>query len=146
MAPQTPVTVIYDEKPIEFARAAELGDALWIETADLARRTGWELKPQGLCRGELCYPVAAAARAGLQRESDGLKWTNLTAIAEVAGQPYASDREHRVWYFGTEAAARGNQLRSLVAPDFALPDLSGKVHRLSDHRGQKVFLLAWASW
>jgi hypothetical protein len=27
-----------------------------------------------------------------------------------------------------------------------LPDLDGKMHRLSDYRGQKVFLLAWASW
>ena len=33
-----------------------------------------------------------------------------------------------------------------TAPDFALPDLSGRVHRLSDYRGQKVFLTTWASW
>ena len=32
------------------------------------------------------------------------------------------------------------------APDFALPDLDGRVHRLSDFRGRKVFLATWASW
>jgi len=32
------------------------------------------------------------------------------------------------------------------APDFALPDPSGRVHRLSDHRGKKVLLVTWASW
>ncbi|HSY78461.1 MAG TPA: redoxin domain-containing protein [Verrucomicrobiae bacterium] len=34
----------------------------------------------------------------------------------------------------------------MQAPDFELPDLDGKLHRLSDYRGKKVFLLAWASW
>jgi hypothetical protein len=146
MAARTAVTVIHEEQPIEFARASEINGALWIEAGDLAQRTGWELKPQGLCRGDLCYPVAAGARASMQRESDGLKWANLSAIAEAVGLPYAADRKHRACYVGTEAAARASQLRSLEAPDFALPDLSGKIHRLSDHRGSKVFLLAWASW
>lgn len=37
-------------------------------------------------------------------------------------------------------------LASLQAPDFELPDLDGKMHRLSDYRGKKVLLAAWASW
>lgn len=32
------------------------------------------------------------------------------------------------------------------APDFALPDLQGRVHRLSDYRGKVVFLNLWATW
>jgi len=32
------------------------------------------------------------------------------------------------------------------APDFALKDLSGKVHRLSDYRGRNVMLIFWATW
>ena len=39
-----------------------------------------------------------------------------------------------------------SRLRSGEAPDFALPDLSGRMHRLSDYRGKKVLLYAWASW
>lgn len=31
-------------------------------------------------------------------------------------------------------------------PDFALPDLDGKTVRLSDFRGKRVALVAWASW
>lgn len=32
------------------------------------------------------------------------------------------------------------------APDFALADLSGHTHRLSDYRGKIVFLNLWATW
>ncbi|TAK76433.1 MAG: redoxin domain-containing protein [Dehalococcoidia bacterium] len=34
----------------------------------------------------------------------------------------------------------------LDAPDFELPDLDGRMHRLSDRRGKKVVLALWASW
>jgi peroxiredoxin len=33
-----------------------------------------------------------------------------------------------------------------IAPDFALVDMQGKKHRLSDYRGQGVFLNFWGTW
>ena len=33
-----------------------------------------------------------------------------------------------------------------VAPDFELQSLSGEIFRLSDYRGEKIFLNFWASW
>ena len=33
-----------------------------------------------------------------------------------------------------------------AAPDFALPDLDGKPHRLSDYRGKVVLVNFWATW
>jgi peroxiredoxin len=33
-----------------------------------------------------------------------------------------------------------------TAPDFALEDLAGKQHKLSDYRGKKVMLVFWATW
>jgi len=33
-----------------------------------------------------------------------------------------------------------------VAPDFALVDLDGESHRLSDYKGQGVFLNFWGTW
>ncbi|MFA7484588.1 MAG: TlpA disulfide reductase family protein, partial [Phycisphaerae bacterium] len=32
------------------------------------------------------------------------------------------------------------------APDFALADLNGRQHRLSDYRGKQVLLIFWATW
>jgi len=37
-------------------------------------------------------------------------------------------------------------LTSAKAPDFALPDIDGTLHRLSDYLGQKVILYAWAPY
>ena len=36
--------------------------------------------------------------------------------------------------------------RTLVAPDFALPDVEGNIWRLSDFRGKVVLLNFWATW
>jgi hypothetical protein len=61
-------------------------------------------------------------------------------------RPLAVDRDERVACLGVAAAARAAALASLEAPDFALPDLAGRVHTLAEHRGRKVLLVAWASW
>ena len=44
------------------------------------------------------------------------------------------------------AAERAKTLSSLEAPDFTLPDLDGRLHSLSEQRGKKVLLVAYASW
>ena len=33
-----------------------------------------------------------------------------------------------------------------IAPDFTLPDLSGKQVRLADQRGKIIFLTFWTTW
>lgn len=37
-------------------------------------------------------------------------------------------------------------LQARPAPDFALPDLSGQIHKLSDYRGKWVLVNYWATW
>ena len=66
--------------------------------------------------------------------------------AGASGRPVALDREERAAYLGVSAADRARALSSLEAPDFTLPDLDGRPHSLSDHRGKKVLLVAYASW
>jgi hypothetical protein len=56
------------------------------------------------------------------------------------------DERAETWVFGAGAEERGERLRNLEAPDFELPDLSGRRYRLSNYRGKRVFLVTWASW
>lgn len=101
---------------------------------------GWEWKPEGLCRGDVCVPV---------RDPDALvheDGIDLTAFATALGRPLALDAEAAAAALGTPAAERAAALESLHAPDFTLPDLDGRPHTLSEHRGKKVLLIAYASW
>src|SRR5262249_43311389 len=70
----------------------------------------------------------------------------LAALAARLGRPLAIDVQERAAYLRVSARARAEQLRSLEAPDFALPDLGGRLHPLGEPRGKKVFLVAYASW
>ena len=120
--------------------ATVAGERVWIAPAALARATGWALKPEGLCREAVCVPVRdRAALVG----ADGVE---LAAFAAALGLPLALDLEERAAALGTPAAERGAALASLEAPDFSLPDLAGRMHTLSEHRGKKALLIAYASW
>jgi hypothetical protein len=116
---------------------------LWLSLEDLTAATGWERKPQGLCRGELCVPIPPDRKAAFISPDDRF---NLAEFARYLEQPVVHDDEADVWVFGEAASARRAALRSLDAPDFRLPDLDGTLHSLSDYRGKKVLLLSWASW
>src|ERR1700684_3665365 len=139
-------TIIYEDRPLHFERAIADSNALWLDAAELKRLAGWEFKPEGICRGDLCVPMPPGRESEFTSTRDGATFLNFGALADLMGKPWAGDSKDRVWYFGAEGADRGNALRTLEAPDFELPDLEGKLHRLSDYRGTKVFLLAWASW
>ena len=70
----------------------------------------------------------------------------IEELAAGGDRPLAVDHEERVACLGVGPATRSAALASLEAPDFALPDLAGRVHTLVEQRGRKVLLVAWASW
>jgi hypothetical protein len=138
------VTLLYlDNEPRQAPAVAE-GDDLWVPVDQLAAVTGWEVKPEGACRGEQCVPIPRG------RETEFLHGTpvrfNVAALARWLGQAVVHDPTHAVWVVGEGAGDWRCRRRSLRAPDFRLPDLDGRVHSLSDYRGKKVFLVSWASW
>ena len=64
----------------------------------------------------------------------------------TATRPRPSRPARRPQIARTGARDRARALQSLQAPDFTLPDLDGRMHTLSEHRGRKVLLVTWASW
>lgn len=118
------------------------GTALWLAPADLTAATGWTIRSEGLCRGPVCVPVPPGKRDSFVRDDA----VNVAAFWRQIGAPLAASDGGDVWVLGEEADSRAQQLESLEAPDFSLPDREGRQHRLSDFRGQKVFLATWASW
>jgi hypothetical protein len=138
-------TMVYDDTATDLATAREDGGQLWITTVDLKRATRFEVKPQGVCRDELCFPLPKARQQEFVHKTPPVTWFNMTAFAKLVHQPVAHDAALATWYFGLRSDQR-QQLSSLQAPDFTLPDLQGKPHRLSDFRGRKILLVTWASW
>lgn len=144
-------TVIYDDvktevtpSPVSIPAVVE-GD-LWVTLKDLTRATKFVLKPQGVCRDQLCFPIPKARRTAFLNKQGKVTWFNLSEFARLLRQPAAYDAESSVWYFGPRADEQNGYIESLVAPNFTLPDMNGKQHSLADFRGKKVLLLTWASW
>lgn len=135
------VIVLYDGRAIALERVSPdpaQPDALWIQKADLPRVNGFEVKPQGACRDDICIPIPPGMMRGT--------YFNLTAFAERVGQRQVVDPVASVWSFGEIPVVRGSFLEGRIAPDFVVPDRAGRRVRLSQFRGRKVLLVTWASW
>jgi len=142
VGPASSATVLYDDHATEIAsRAADArqpGDALWVRKSDLKRINGFELKPQGACRADVCIPIKKEMTRG--------DYFDLTSFARLVGQAVVTDATAGVWSFGEIPAMRGSFLASRIAPDFAVPDRKGRIVHLSSFRGKKVLVVTWASW
>ena len=139
--PPTRATVLYDDRVVALDRVRSIAkdpSALWVRTRDLPRINGFELKPQGACREDICIPVPKGMTDG--------DYFDLTAFGRRTGQAMVAEPSARVWSFGEMPVLRGAFLESRVAPDFTVPDRAGRAVRLSDFRGKKVLVVTWASW
>ena len=136
-------TMIENGRSFEISSAIDSkadGSILRLETDPLLGALGWEQKTEGLCQGDVCIPI------GHRPDLISAQGVDLRALGEVLGRPVAVDLEESVASLGAETAAHGRVLAEGVAPDFTLPDLSGKEHSLSSFKGKKVLLIAYASW
>ena len=110
---------------------------LKVSAEEFESGTGWALKPEGACKGELCVPVPGGA------VTDGT--VDVPAVAERLGMPVVHDEARGVYAIGPESLA-GHALCTAEAPELVLPDLDGNEFRLSSLRGQKVLIVAWAPY
>lgn len=134
-------TLLTDRGATEVA-GRTAGDDLWLSARDTESATGWSLKPEGLCKGDVCVPVP---RQRAREFVDGDR-INVAQFWRHMDLPLVHDGSGETWVLGESAASRSAQLQSLEAPDFSLPDLGGHEHSLAAQRGKKVLLVSWASW
>ena len=97
---------------------------------ELERRTGWAIKPEGACRGEVCVPLQAPFDA--------------RDLARRLSMALVHDQRHQLWALGPESGAKA--LVSAELPDIVLPERDGRDFALRSLRGTKLFMIAWASW
>lgn len=132
-------TILYDSRAVTLERVdTDATGALWVPKADLLRINGFEIKPQGACRADICIPIPRGMMRG--------DTFNLTAFAQRVGQKFIADPSARVWSFGEIPVVQGAYVESRIAPDVTVPDRKGRAVRLSQFRGKKVLLVTWASW
>jgi len=108
-------------------------DSLAVTAEQFAAGTGWEIKPQGACKGEVCVPLAQA---------DGF---DVGAIAARLGMALVRDDQAGVWALGPESLG-DRALVTAEAPELVLDDIDGNEFRLSSLRGQKVVVVSWAPY
>jgi len=102
---------------------------------EFERATGWSLRPEGACRGEVCVPLGDVATG---------ERVSATQLADKLGMPIVrhSDSLAAVG----PATFGGSALASAEAPDLVLPDMQGKPFDLRSLRGQKVVVVAWSPY
>ena len=131
LAPMASVTIIADD--ISTVEATVADGRILLEPGQLPGALGWTLKPEGLCRDDVCVPVRD--RAALFHDGR----LDLAAVADALGRLRGGrrrrrDRRGRARRASSDASA----LQLLTAPDFELADLDGTRHRLSEWRGTEA--------
>lgn len=110
-------------------------NSLTIPKADFEIGTGWQLKPEGACKGDVCIPLPKQANDSVDVEQ----------LATAMALPLVKAEQQSLWSLGPQSI--GNRtLLSAQAPDLELPDINGKPFKLSSLKGQKVMVYAWAPY
>jgi hypothetical protein len=110
-----------------------LTETLDISADEFRVGTGWDIKPQGACKAEVCVPLGA---------TDGF---DLLATAERLGMAVVTDESTGLTAIGPESLG-DRALATAQAPELVLDDIDGTTFRLSSLRGHKVVIVSWAPY
>lgn len=101
--------------------------------AEFEAGTGWQIKPEGACKGDVCIPLP---------EHDG-ETLDVHKVAGAMHLPVVQEGEYLA--LGPESIG-GKALVTAAAPEMILPDLAGNPFKLSSLKGQKIIVYAWAPY
>ena len=91
----------------------------------------------GLCREDLCILLPL-------RKHDGQEYVSALGLIEALDGAYLWDETAEQLFLDLRSQSEKPVSEDPV--DFSLPDLKGRLVQLSDFRGKKVSVFAWASW
>ena len=119
-------------------RGVEYGEPVICETLDMTKEqfeagTGWVIKPEGACKGDMCVPLGEPAQF------------DATKTAQRLGMAVVHDPSGGIFSIGP-ASIGDRALVSAEAPELVLSDLDGNEFRLSSLRGKKVVIVSWAPY
>ena len=106
---------------------------LEMTPTEFERSTGWAIKPEGACKGDVCVPLA---RGGAFDLRDAARRLGMAVVTDEASGSTA---------IGPETIGE-RALTTAVAPELVLSGLDGKEFRLSSLRGKKVVVVSWAPY
>ena len=96
--------ILANDQTTEVAQRTDTRDELWVRLDELQKATGWQLKPEGACLGELCVPLPEAKREAWIADADDWVWLHYSAFADMIGQRYVRDGD--VWSVGSVPEVR----------------------------------------
>ncbi len=111
--------------------------SLTTSVDELLRATGWESKPEGLCRSEICVPAP-----GAQRDDGSI---DVSVVADRLSMPLVHDEASSTWALGPSTLG-GRALETAVVPPLSMTKLDGTPFDFLSLLGRKVVLATWASW
>jgi hypothetical protein len=115
-------------------------DEALVAPAVVESTLGWTVKPEGLCRAEVCVPWGANGAPAAGAAID------LVATASRLGHATLVDAEAAVVVVGVSAERRRGAVDALELPEFTLPDLDGTAHSSHEWSRRKRLLVAFSSW
>src|SRR4051812_336195 len=114
------MAIVLTGEQIHDVDAAVRPGTMLLTPASVTEVTGWELKPEGLCREDVCVPTRSRPHVQVDGRVD------LRVVAELLGRPLAIDEDTDVAALGESAATRAAQIASGRVDDLVLHDVDGK--------------------
>jgi peroxiredoxin len=130
----TVALTLFDGDHIGTATALLTDDGPAVSPEDVHLLTGWEVKPYGLCRGEVCNPA----------RFDGGPIT-LEALAEALHRPLAMEVSADAVVAVLGEPGGSTVSAGQLAPDLELQSVDGETIALTG-RGRKTAVVVWSTW
>lgn len=141
------VTLVVDGAAHEVEGEVRDG-SVWVSPDVLHAVTGWALKPEGLCRGDVCVPraVLGDALGGDTGGDMGGDKVDVVGVGRALRRPVAFEPAAGIAVLADSSEDLAASIAEGTAPAFTLPDLDGNPVSLADFAGRKKLLFAWSSW